>query len=175
MIPHDNRLRVTIRHVGDYTTAIASLQPGKRVLVSGPYGRFTREIAHFDKRLFVAGGVGITPIRSLIEEALAEKRGCVLIYGNRAPNDVVFKQELAALTEKGLKIIDVFSEAPKSYHGEIGYVDAERIKRLSPDYAERDIYLCGPPPMMLGIIDGMSEGGEAPPNLHYERFALHNT
>jgi ferredoxin-NADP reductase len=88
---------------------------------------------------------------------------------------VVFKQELAKFVKKGLKIIDVFSEAPKNYRGETGYVDAERIRRLVPDHQERDIYLCGPPPMMLGIIDGLSEGGEAPANLHYERFALHNT
>lgn len=173
MIPHDNVLRVTIRHVGDYTTAIADLQPGKRVLVSGPYGRFTHEIARTDKRLFIAGGVGITPIRSMIDEALAQKRDCVLVYGNRSPDDVVFKKELKQFAKKGLKIINVFSDPPKNYKGETGYVDAERIRRLVPDFADRDIYLCGPPPMMAGIIEELSVDGEEPLNLHYERFALH--
>jgi predicted ferric reductase len=174
MIPHDNILRLTIRHVGDYTNAIAKLKPGKYVLVSGPFGRFTREIAQTNKRLFVAGGVGITPIRSLIEEALAQKLDCALIYGNKSPDDIVFRSELDGLAKKGLKITHVFSDAPRSYRGEIGYVDAGRIAQLAPDFAERDIYLCGPPPMMAGIIDGLSAGGEVPANLHYERFALHN-
>ncbi len=173
-IPHDNLLRLTIRHVGDYTTDIAGLVPGKYVLVSGPFGRFTRDIAATDKRLFVAGGVGVTPIRSLAEEALKQKLDCTLIYGNKSPDDVVFKSELDDLAKKGLKVIHVFSEAPKKYRGEIGYVDVERIKRLVPDFAERDIYLCGPPPMMAGIIDKLSATDIDLDRLHYERFALHN-
>jgi len=173
-IPHDNMLRLTIRHVGDYTTRVADLQPGKYVLVSGPFGRFTREIAVTNKRLFIAGGVGITPVRSLAEESVSQKIDSVLIYGNKSPDDVVFKSELDTLARKGLKITHVFSDAPKNYHGETGYVDLEHIARLVPDYLERDIYLCGPPLMMAGIIDSLHAAGVDSNRLHYERFALHN-
>ena len=173
-IPHDNLIRLTIRHVGDYTSAIAGLQPGKYVLISGPLGRFTRDIALTNKRLFIAGGSGITPIRSLAQEALAQKKDSVLIYGNKAPNDVVFKAELDQLAKKGLKVTHVFSDAPKSRTGETGYVDVARIAKLCPDFRERDIYLCGPPPMMAGIIDGLKALDFDLEKLHYERFALHN-
>jgi len=168
-IPHDDRLRLTIRNVGDYTAAIAKLRPGARVLVSGPYGRFTREVARTDKRLFIAGGVGITPLRSLAEEALAAGQDCVLVYGNRLPDDVPLQAELAQLK---LPTHHVYSDV-KVRGSAHGYVDAGLIRRLVPDFKHRDVYLCGPPPMMTGIIDGLLAAGLDPAQLHYERFALH--
>jgi predicted ferric reductase len=174
MIPHDGQLRLTIRNVGDYTSMIAKLKPGKRILLSGPFGRFTKELAKTDKRLFIAGGVGITPLRSLAEEAMDSNIPSKLIYGNREPDDVVFETELAELSKQGLEITPVFSAAPAGFKGETGYVNGALIKRLVPDYQQRDIYLCGPPPMMEGIIKELVSAGLATDRLHFERFALHN-
>ena len=173
-IPHDDLLRITVRHIGDYTSAIAKLQPGKRVLVSGPFGRFTHEVATANKCLFIAGGVGITPIRSLAEEALGRGIDCILLDANRTPDDVVLEAEVEALAQKGLKTTLVYSHPPKGYKGITGYVDIERITKLVPDYQERDIYLCGPAAMMTGIITSLHEAGFKAQQLHYERFALHN-
>ncbi|MFI5212833.1 MAG: hypothetical protein ACHQTE_02635, partial [Candidatus Saccharimonadales bacterium] len=172
-IPHDNLIRLTIRHVGDYTTMIAGLTPGKRVLVSGPFGRFTRDVAVTNKRLFIAGGVGITPIRPLAEQALDQKVDSILIYGNRTTDDVVFKDELDELAKAGLQLHYVFSNPAKNYHGEIGYVDSARIKKLVPDFKKRDIYLCGPPAMMNAIVADLTAIGITTSQLHYERFSLH--
>jgi predicted ferric reductase len=173
-IPHDDMLRLTIRHVGDYTNAVAALKPGTRVLVSGPYGRFTREVAQTGKRLFIAGGVGITPLRSMIEEATAENIDCVLLYANRTPADVVFKEELTAMAGKSLKIIEVFSDPPKGYRGHQGYVSGALAAQLVPDIMERDIYICGPPPMMEGLLNDFKDSEVPAEQVHYERFALHN-
>jgi ferredoxin-NADP reductase len=173
-IPHNDHLRITVRHVGDYTSAMAKLQPGKRVLISGPFGRFTHEVAVTNKRLFIAGGVGITPIRSLAEEALGQGIDCVLLYANRTPKDVVLKDEVVALAQKGLKTTILYSNPPKSYRGEIGYADIEHIASLVPDYKGRDVYLCGPAPMMNGIVASLKQAGFNSRQLHYERFVLHN-
>lgn len=174
-IPHDGLLRLTIRHVGDYTSMIDQLRPGTRVMVSGPYGRFTREVAQTNKRLFIAGGVGITPLRSMLEEAVSSNIDSILIYANRAPNDVVFEGELDVLAAKNCKTVKVFSDPPKTYRGHTGYVTGELVKRLVPDVAERDVYVCGPPPMMEGLLNNFAELELAPPEqIHYERFALHN-
>jgi predicted ferric reductase len=173
-IPHDNCLRVTIRHVGDYTREVANLQPGTHVLVSGPYGRFTRAVATTNKRLYVAGGVGITPLRSMIEEAVKTKTDSVLLYANRTPDDVVFAKELASFSGQYLKIIEFYSEPPKRFRGNTGYVDVDVLRRYVSDFAERDVYVCGPPPMMTNLIDGLSKTSIDPTQLHYERFALHN-
>lgn len=173
MIPHGDRLRLTIRAVGDYTAAIRRLKPGTSVLLSGPFGRFTQELAQTDKRLFVAGGVGITPLRSLAEESVTNGQDSVLVYGNKTPDDVPLKSELDALGKQGLKLHYVYSEA--SVKGSAhGFVDAERLLQLVPDIQRRDIYLCGPPPMMASLVHDLLKCGVQPERLHYERFSLHN-
>ena len=142
--------------------------------MSGPFGRFTSDIAQTKKRLFIAGGVGITPLGTLIRQALNDGVDCALIYGNRTLEDVIFKQELAQLKPAGLKLFPVFSSPEKGYKGETGYIDGARIKRLVPDFAKRDVYICGPQVMMDSVIADL-EKTELPKNqLHFERFALHN-
>ena len=171
-IPANDEFRLTIRHSGDYTNSIVDLKPGPFALVSGPFGRFTSELAVTDKRLFIAGGVGITPIRSLIKEAVDQGKDSTLLYANRTPGDVVFNDELSALDK--LRVINVYSDPPKGFKSAMGYVTAEVVQRLVPDFKDRDIYLCGPPPMMAGVIDGLLASGLPPKQLHYERFSLHN-
>ena len=173
-VPVDDKFRLTIRSLGDYTSLIPRLKVGSRVLVSGPYGRFTDDIAQTDKRLFIAGGVGITPLGTLIRQALAAGQDCSLIYGNRTIKDVIFKNELALLQQKGLKLYPVFSNAPKDFKGETGYINGERISRLVPDFAKRDVYICGPQVMMDSVIADLQKTKLPPDQLHFERFALHN-
>ena len=173
-VPVDDTLRLTIRKLGDYTNLIPNLKVGSRVLVSGPFGRFTSDVALTDKRLFVAGGVGITPLGTLIRQAIADGKDCALLYGNRTLKDVIFKKELAELKLKGLKLYPVFSDAPKNYQGEAGYIDGARIARLVPDFVKRDVYVCGPQPMMDGVIADLRATKLPPEQLHFERFALHN-
>lgn len=173
-LPKNGELRLTVKKIGDYTSVIPNLKVGTPVLLSGPFGRFTADVAQTDKRLFIAGGVGITPIRTLIEEALEQEKNSVLLYANRSEDDVIFMQELGALKEKGLKLVPVFSGPSKGFTGEKGYVDGKRIKRLVPDFADRDIYICGPQPMMDGVITDLRSSKVSDDQLHFERFALHN-
>lgn len=173
-IPNDDSFRLTIRSSGDYTSQIPHIKLGSRVLVAGPFGRFTSDVALTSKRLFIAGGVGITPLRTLLDEALQAKQDCILLYGNRTLGDVIFKKELAEFKTQGLQLIPVFSNAPADYKGEKGYIDGERVRRLIPDFAERDVYVCGPQPMMDSIISDLGATPLPPHQLHYERFALHN-
>ena len=173
-VPVNNTFRLTIRSLGDYTGIIPHLNPGTRVLVSGPFGRFTSDIAQTKKRLFIAGGVGITPLGTLIRQALNDGVDCALIYGNRTLEDVIFKQELAQLKPAGLKLYPVFSSPAKGYKGETGYIDGARIKRLVPDFAKRDVYICGPQVMMDSVIADLEKTGLPKNQLHFERFAFHN-
>ncbi|MDL2341566.1 MAG: ferredoxin reductase family protein [Patescibacteria group bacterium] len=173
-VPINDQFRLTVRSLGDYTSILPHVKPGTKVLVSGPYGRFTDEVAQTKKRLFIAGGVGITPLRTLLVAALAAQQDCVLVYGNRTLADVIFKDELAQLTKQGLKLVPVFSNAAQGFKGETGYIDGARIKRLVPDFAERDVYVCGPQVMMDSVITDLQATALPTNQLHYERFALHN-
>lgn len=175
MLPNGKQLRLTIRALGDFTNAIPKLKKGTRVIVSGPHGAYTHDRQVTDKVVYIAGGIGITPIRSLIEERsqMSEPGDSVLIYGNRTQADTALLAELQKLGAKiNMPIYNVLSEQP-GYKGEKGYVDGEKIARLVPDIIERDVYLCGPPPMMRGIIAALTEMGVPKKQIHYERFALH--
>lgn len=174
MIPHDNVFRLTVRHAGDYTAdVIPHLRRGVRVLVAGPYGRFTREVAVTSKRLFIAGGIGITPLCTLLEEAAKAQQDCILIYGNKSPDDTPLLAELDKLVGDHVRLINVYSEPARGYQGEKGHIDLARIERLVPDYMTRDIYICGPPVMMEHIIQEFKQTKVRPEQLHFERFALH--
>jgi len=172
--PDGQRLRLTIKRLGDFTRRIPELRPGTPVLIDGPHGIFTAERCQAAKALLIAGGIGITPIRALAEELLARGRDLVLLYGNRNRESVVFEKELADLAAASagkLRIFHVLSDDP-SWAGEKGRIDRERLGRLVPDLGEREVFLCGPPPMMKGVRAALRELGVPKRRVHYERFAL---
>jgi len=166
--PDGKTIRLSIKASGDFTSRVRELAtPGTRLVLEGPFGRFTERAATEEKFLFVAGGIGITPIRSMLERLAGRKADAVLIYGNRGPKDVVFDEELKSL---GVRRYDVFSEdAPAG--SEKGYVDEEKVRRLVPDYLERDIYVCGPPVMTQKLIELFVRLGVPRARLHFEKFS----
>lgn len=173
-LPDAHGLRITIRHVGDFTRRIPALPPGTRVMVEGPYGCFTSEHRALQKGLLIAGGIGITPLRALAGEWVAEGRDTLLLYANRHPRFAVFTGELEALaaTSDGrFRMIPIMSDAP-DWPGERGRIDRDRLSRLVPDLHEREVYLCGPPAMMRSVRDALSGLGVPQSRLHDERFAL---
>ena len=170
-LPAGNVMRVTIKNVGDYTAKIQGLTAGARVVVSGPYGRFTPPNSE-RTRLYLAGGVGITPIRTMLE-AQNPATDSILIYGNKTQSDTIFERELAALTRtRKLKIHHVYSAEP-THKGETGHVDLSLIERLVPDFREREVFLCGPPAMMATLTATLKQAGLPSHRLHFERSALH--
>lgn len=173
-LPSTHHLRLTIRQLGDFTNLVPTFKPGTKVWVSGPFGGFIHELQVKNKVAYIAGGIGITPIRSMIEErAMAGKKDdAILLYGNRTQADTALMGELEMLAGKiNMPIYNVLSDQP-DYKGEKGFVDKEKIVRLIPDFIERDIFLCGPPPMMAGVKKALRELGVPDSQVHYERFAL---
>ncbi|MEK7120496.1 MAG: hypothetical protein AAB840_00195, partial [Patescibacteria group bacterium] len=125
-----------------------------------------------NKVLFLAGGIGITPVRSLFEDNLKKGRDAKLIYANRSEADIVFKKELEDLQNKyGVPVVHVLSDKA-SISGEIGYIDEEKIKRLVPDFRERDVYVCGPVPMMDSLMGILRKIGIPGDKIHFEKFSL---
>lgn len=174
-LPDDQTLRITVRQLGDFTNMIPKLKAGTKVWVNGPFGAFTHEQQRTNKLLYIAGGIGITPIRSMIEDQArrSEQGNAVLLYGNRTLTDTIFSAELTKLGgQLMMPIYNVLSDQ-KDYPGEKGFIDGEKIKRLVPDVTARDVFLCGPPPMMWGIIKQLRTLGVPKGQIHYERFSLH--
>lgn len=170
-VPKDGCVRVTIKNSGDFTARIPSLTNGTPVLIEGPYGVFTARPDGKTKFLFIAGGVGITPIRALIE-SLVPTNDVALLYGSKTSADIIFKRELFELASRvPFRIHHILSDEP-AYPGETGKIDREKMMRLVSDILQREIYLCGPPPMMDGVIATLKELGVKPDRIHAEKFSL---
>jgi predicted ferric reductase len=162
-------IRLTVKALGDYTRRLANLKPGTPVILDGPLGVFTHHAAVTDKRLYIAGGIGITPIRSMLGEK--PSLDSILLYGRRTEAEAILRNELEGFTKRGLKL-HLILDGQADWSGEKGLVDAEKIQRLAPDYLERDIYLCGPWPMMKAIIAALDKLDFPRRQLHFEKFSL---
>ncbi len=174
MQPDGKRIRLSIKASGDFTRRIPALKPGTPVFIDGPHGIFTSRNCSSSKILLIAGGIGITPVRALAEEMSAAGRDIILVYLNRTRVSIAFEKELDEISGKSggrLKVVHVLSDDP-SWTGEKGRLDKEKISRLAPDLADREVFLCGPPMMMKSVRNSLSELAVPGNRIHFEKFAL---
>jgi len=169
------RVEMTIRNLGDFTSAIAGVPVGQRVYLDGPYGAFT--IGNpADMHVLIAGGVGITPMMSMIR-TLADRgdpRPVVLLYGSKDWDSITFREELKALEARlDLRVVHVLPDPPDGWTGERGYITAEMFKRhLPPPFAEHEYFICGPGVMMDAIEKVLGELGVPLSKYHSERYSF---
>jgi predicted ferric reductase len=147
--PDGRRLRITVKGLGDHTRSLRDVPPGTRVIVEGPFGGFRpagRRVA------LIAGGIGITPVRALLEEL----RGDVaVVYRVLREEDVILRSELDELAQ----VHYVVGGEP---------LTPERLLELVPDLAERDVFVCGPP----AITEAVRATGVPRRQVFVERFAF---
>jgi predicted ferric reductase len=166
--PVGNSFRITVKGVGGYTRALRDVRPGTRVIAEGPFGVFTAAARRREKALLIAGGIGITPIRSLLDEMDGD---LVVLYRVVHEDDVVFRDELDALAEqRGVALSYVVGDhaAP----GGDRLLSPEHLHELVPDIADREVFLCGPPAMTNVIEKSVRRAGVPRPYVHVERFAI---
>lgn len=168
--PNGKSIRVTVKSSGDYTNKIAQLPLGTKVLLDGPLGAFTAAKSKTNKFLFLAGGIGITPIRALIEQLSKDGKDIVLLYANRTPRDEVFGSELRDMEHRYHFIYSQIAEEDAGGF-ETGRINEEKIRRLVPDFMERDIYMCGPAPMIKSLNTLVQTMGIPASHVHYEIFS----
>ncbi|GAA6526529.1 ferric reductase-like transmembrane domain-containing protein [Intrasporangium sp. DVR] len=175
--PDGRTLRLTAKLVGDSSRRLPTLTPGTKVLVEGPYGRLHAGVAVRDKYLLVGAGIGMTPLRALLEELPAGPGRAVLVYRATGADDLVLGDELAALARtKGAEVVSVLGPRARSRASwlpepaaHLG--DAEALRTLAPDIAERDVYVCGTPEWMDHVIRAARAAGVPAEAIHHERFA----
>lgn len=170
--PNGEYLRVTVRDLGDFTEKLGRIPEGTRVFIDGPHGAFTKASSRRSKALFIAGGVGITPIRPLLEEFAKLGRDVLLLYGSRKGSEIIFKGELDALQQKYKYPSYYIISDDQFWPGERGRIDAQKIKRLVPDIADREVYICGPTLMMESLVRSLESMGVKREDIHYEEFSF---
>lgn len=171
------RLEFTIKELGDFTRTIGSIQSGERAYVDGPYGNFGVH-GHEDAPglVFIAGGVGIAPVMSLLRWLAdqGEQRPLWVFYGNRDLDRIVFREELEALQSRlSLKLVHVLGDPPEGWTGERGFITAEVLNRHLPGLRDRlHYFVCGPEPMIRLSERSLDSLGVPLARLHSEIFDL---
>ncbi len=166
--PNGSWLRITIKELGDWSKALKHVSVGTRIFVEGPYGVLTGARRTRPKVLFIAGGIGITPLRALLEALPAKTGDLTLLYRVRNHDDIVFRDELETLArERGARIHYLLGRRD----AEVDPLGASELDRLVPDIVERDVYLCGPVPMMRQVEASLERLGVSSAQVHAERFA----
>lgn len=168
--PGGRSIRFTVKALGDFSTRIQNLKPGARVLLEGPSGALTSELRTSWRVLLIGGGIGITPLRALFEE-LTGYADVRLLYRASRLEDVVFADELGILS--GARGSDVTYLVGRR-SGRVAGGDplgAASLLSLVPDIRARDVFLCGPAPMMTTVAQSLRELGVPSSRIHSERFA----
>ena len=165
-LPQPPYLRLTVKGVGDHSASLAKLRPGTKVVIEGPYGAFTRFAQQRRGILLVAAGIGVTALRSLLEDLPRNSAPVVVLRATRA-EDMVLGKEVAELVRyrrgKLHKLIGTREQAG---------LDDRSLPRLVPDLNQRDIYVCGPEGFVADIVDLAKRLGVPDEAVHHEAYAL---
>jgi predicted ferric reductase len=165
-LPQPPYIRVTVKDLGDQSGAIRSLRPGTRIAIEGPYGAFTHHARVSDRVLLIGAGVGMTPLRALLEDLPARTDTVVIMRGS-SPDDLVHRGEIAALVDRcGGRLHEIIGSRHK-----VAF-DARLLRHLVPDIATRDIYVCGPDGFMATVIDAALRLGVPEEQVHQEAFGF---
>ena len=171
-IPDGRYLRVTVKNIGDFTSAIHQLKPGTPLLVEGPFGKFTERPTN-KKVLLIAGGIGITPIRPLAEEMAIDGFDVQVLYRVHSEGDLVFKKELDALSARhNVRINYLVPQAGGRRSSREAWLQPASLARLVPDVADRAAYVCGPVGMMNVLRKSLKTLGVPPDQIRSEVFRL---
>jgi predicted ferric reductase len=165
-LPRPPHIRLTIKAIGDQSRAIAHLKPGTRVGIEGPYGAFTHHARSQERVALIGAGVGITPLRALLEDLPATVDVTVIMRAS-STNDLVHRDEVLALVEqRGGQLHEVIGPRHQVR------VDARALRHLIPDLAERDVYVCGPGGFADDIVCAARRLGVPNHRIHHEAFTF---
>ena len=169
------RIELSIKQLGDFTSTISDLQPGETAWFDAPYGTFGIDgYPDATGHVFVAGGIGIAPIMSMLRTLAdrADPRPLLLFYGNRVWDRVAFREELEDLRQRlSLCIVHVLIEPPADWNGERGFVTREILqRRLPPNLRQLEYFICGPTPMTQNVERSLAALGIDSSRVHSEIF-----
>lgn len=173
----------SIKSLGKFTKILRELQVGDMLLIDGPYGVFGQKaIATHKPVVYIAGGIGITPFLRLID-VVNDERELIMIFGNKTPDDIPYKEELEK--KLGKKLVHVLSHCTEEQKNsvlqlanqpcetEFGFVTIDLIKKYIGEEVNRyEYFICGPPIMMKLVSEALYKAGVEKRSVDMEKFSM---
>jgi predicted ferric reductase len=175
--PPGGPVAMTIKAVGDFTGTVPGVAPGTRVYLDGPHGVFSMDRRQAPGYVFIAGGVGVTPLYSMLltMREREDVRPVTLFYANATWDDAAFREELAELGEAmpQLQVVHVLDRPPEGWTGESGRITPDLLRRhLPPQYRRYEYFICGSSAMMDAMEKALTEVGVPFRQISTERFDM---
>lgn len=164
-MPRPPYLRLTVKAIGDHSSALAKLSPGTKVAIEGPYGAITADVRRRAKVAIVAGGIGVTATRCLLEDLPRDSNPVVVLRASSA-DQLVLRDEVAELVRRRKGVLHEMVGA-RSDTSRMG----RELRRLIPDLAKRDLYVFGPPGLVEDVVEAGRVLGVPEGSLHREIFS----
>ncbi|MDD5169719.1 MAG: FAD-dependent oxidoreductase [Syntrophales bacterium] len=159
----------------DFSQALDLLKPGDWANLRDPGGTFTLS-RKYSKLAFLSGGIGITPLRSMIRYVVHKKLpyDIVLLYSNNSVEEIIFREELDKFSSDNphLRVEHILSgdNLPAGWKGKTGLINRDLVAELVPDYGERLFYISGPPKMVITLEQQLSGLNLAPEQIRRDSF-----
>lgn len=170
------RLLFTIKALGDFTARVKDVAIGQQVFVDGPYGCFSTDREAAASYVFIAGGIGIAPIMSMLRTLAdrSDRRPLLLIYAYNSVERLTFRDELEVLRGRlDLQVVYLLKEPPAGWQGEVGIINKDVLARCLPAARDsREYFICGPVAMLDLTEKLLHEMGVPLGRIHSELFDL---
>ncbi|GAB3578866.1 ferredoxin reductase family protein [Calidifontibacter terrae] len=179
--PDGRSLRITVAEVGGGSARLATLQPGTKVWIEGPYGRLHEGVRTRRKVLLIGAGIGITPLRALYESLQSEPGDITLIQRASSAEQVLWADDLERIAaHRGHRL--AFVTGPRAHRSGKGpgswlpqnaahLSDLEALLHLVPDVRDHDVFVCGGEAWMTALERTLLDAGVSPQQIHIERFS----
>jgi ferredoxin-NADP reductase len=177
--PYERNLMITTRMRDTaFKRTLRKLTRGEPIQIRGPFGSLTLRDDAAGPAVFLAGGIGITPFRSIVLQAAQQKQAkrILLFYCNRRAEDAAFLDELKRLegANPNYKCVATMTkpgDSKREWHGEKGYINRTMLLKFIQDLQEPTYYIAGPPGMVLSMQQELKTAGVPNDQMRAEQFA----
>lgn len=177
--PYENDLMVATRMRDTaFKRVLKKMEPGAELKFDAPYGSFTLHGDADIPAVFLSGGIGVTPIRSIVLQASRDRlpHRIVLFYSNRTPESTAFQDDLSRAQQENpnFTLVGTMTQMEKSgadWGGETGFIDAEMLRKSAPDLDRPIFYISGPRAMVAAMRKTLDDAGVKDDRIRTEEFS----
>ncbi|MGJ0514339.1 MAG: ferredoxin--NADP reductase [Methylomicrobium sp.] len=177
--PYESELMVATRMRDTaFKRVLKTMEPGTEMTLDAPHGSFTLHNNQSVPAVFLTGGIGVTPVRSIVRQAIHDKLShrIIVFYSNRKPEDAAFLDDLreSRTANPNYTFVGTMTQMEKSsreWHGETGVISKAMLLKFMDDLTHPIYYIDGPPAMVKAMRQILSEAGVDDDNIRTEEFS----